>query len=105
MLLSMDGFTVIAEPTRRAILDRLQVSECDVGSLVQELGISQPLVSKHLRVLREAGVVDVEVVGKRRVYRLSDEPLPDVLDWVKPFIRRWTESFDTLAEALDEDSQ
>jgi len=100
----MDGFTVIAEPTRRAILDRLHVDACDVGELVRELGLSQPLVSKHLRVLRDAGVVEVEVVGKRRVYRLADEPLPDVLDWVQPYVRRWTESFDKLAEALDEDS-
>ncbi|MCO5177753.1 MAG: metalloregulator ArsR/SmtB family transcription factor [Thermomicrobiales bacterium] len=95
---------MIAEPTRRAILDRLQVNACDVSALVRELGLSQPLVSKHLRVLRDAGVVEVEVVGKRRVYRLADEPLPDVLDWVKPYVRRWTEGFDKLAEALDEDS-
>ena len=97
----MDGFTVISEPTRRAIVDRLRVRECDVGTLVSELGISQPLASKHLKVLRDAGVVEVQIAGKRRIYRLTDQPLPDVVAWVQPYVDRWTTSFDRLARALD----
>ncbi|MFG1922968.1 ArsR/SmtB family transcription factor [Cryptosporangium sp. NPDC048952] len=101
----MDGFTVIAEPTRRAIVDRLRVAESDVGALVRALELSQSLVSKHLRVLRDAGVVEAQIVGKRRVYRLSADPLPDVVAWVQPYLRVWTASFDRLDEALDaEDS-
>lgn len=99
----MDGFAVIAEPTRRSIVDRLRISEHDVGALVSELGISQSLASKHLRVLREAGVVESQVVGKRRVYRLTTRPLPDVVAWVRPYVDLWSTSFDRLAEALDEE--
>lgn len=101
----MDGFAVIAEPTRRAIVDRLRRGESDVGGLVDELQVSQSLVSKHLRVLRQAGVVESEVAGKRRIYRLTDRPLPDVLAWVQPYLERWTASFDRLAEALDEEER
>lgn len=101
----MDGFTVIAEPTRRAIVDRLRERERDVGTLVSELGISQPLASKHLRVLREAGVVVAQVAGKRRVYRLSEQPLPDVVAWVQPYVDQWATSFDRLAEALAAEEQ
>lgn len=98
----MDGFTVIAEPRRRAIVDRLRLREHDVGSLVAELGISQSLVSKHLRVLREAGVVEAEVAGRRRVYRLAERPLPDVVAWAAPYVQLWGTSFDRLARVLDE---
>ena len=99
----MDGFAVIAEPTRRAIVDRLRVGESDVGSLVDELQVSQSLVSKHLRVLRQAGVVESEVAGKRRIYRLTERPLPDVLAWAQPYVERWSASFDRLADALDDE--
>ncbi|MEJ7648095.1 MAG: metalloregulator ArsR/SmtB family transcription factor [Nakamurella sp.] len=101
----MDGFAVIAEPSRRRIVDQLRVGARDVAGLVDTLGLSQSLVSKHLRVLREAGVVTVEVAGRRRVYRLSDEPLPDVLAWVEPYHRRWSQAFDSLADALDADGR
>ncbi|WP_036961746.1 ArsR/SmtB family transcription factor [Promicromonospora kroppenstedtii] len=101
----MDGFTVIAEPSRRAIVDRLRLGESDVGTLVEELQVSQSLVSKHLRVLRQAGVVESEVAGKRRIYRLTDRPLPDVLAWVRPYVDRWSTSFDRLAEALDDEEE
>ncbi|WNM25892.1 metalloregulator ArsR/SmtB family transcription factor [Demequina capsici] len=101
----MDGFTLIAEPARRAIVDRLRLCEHDVGTLVSELQLSQPLVSKHLRVLRDAGVVDVEVAGKRRVYRLAERPLPDVMAWVEPYVERWNASFDRLAEALEDENE
>lgn len=77
---------MIAEPTRRAIVDRLRAGESDVSGLVDELQVSQSLVSKHLRVLRQAGVVESEVAGKRRIYRLAERPLPDVLAWVNPYI-------------------
>ena len=97
----MDEFTVIAEPTRRLILDRLRTRAFDVGGLVGELGISQSLASKHLRVLREAGLVDVAVAGKRRVYRLSERPLPGVVEWIAPYAELWSTSFDRLAETLD----
>ncbi len=96
---------MIAEPTRRAIVDRLRVGECDVGVLVRELNLSQSLVSKHLRVLREAGVVEAEIAGKRRVYRLSERPLPDVLSWVAPYVELWSASFDRLADALDDEEE
>lgn len=96
---------MIAEPTRRAIVDRLRVGESDVGGLVDELRVSQSLVSKHLRVLRQAGVVESEVAGKRRIYRLADRPLPDVLAWVRPYVDGWSQSFDRLAAALDEEER
>ena len=81
----MDGFTLIAEPTRRRILDLLRRREADVGTLVDALGLPQPVVSKHLRVLRDAGAVRASVDGPRRVYRLCEDPLPEVLAWVEPF--------------------
>lgn len=101
----MDGFSVIAEPTRRAIVDRLRMRGHDVSTLVSELGISQSLASKHLRVLREAGVVKSEIAGKRRVYRLSEQPLPDVVAWIQPYVELWSASFDRLAQALDDEDQ
>jgi DNA-binding transcriptional ArsR family regulator len=97
----VDGFAIIAEPVRRAIIDRLQQGECEVGEFVRELNLSQSLISKHLRVLREAGVVEATVAGKRRIYRLAPRPLPEVLDWVAPYVLRWSDSFSKLADALD----
>ena len=85
---------MIADPTRRRILDTLRDGDADVGTLVERLGISQPLVSKHLGVLRDAGSVDVTVDGKRRVYRLAEDPLPAVLAWVTPYHRTWSRSLD-----------
>jgi len=81
----VDPFAVIADPTRRRILDALRDGAADVGTLVERLNVSQPLVSKHLGVLRDAGTVDVQVDGKRRVYRLAEDPLPAVLAWVTPY--------------------
>lgn len=101
----VDGFTLIADPTRRRILDRLRIGTCDVGGLIELLGLPQPLVSKHLRVLRDAGAVSVEVVGRRRVYRLGIDPLPDVLAWVTPYHQMWAASLDRLAEALDDEDR
>ena len=101
----MDGFTAIAEPTRRSILDQLQAGACDVSTLVAALGLRQPLVSKHLKVLRDAGAVQVEVAGKRRVYRLTEDPLPEVLAWCAPYVEAWRASFDRLERALDEEDR
>jgi DNA-binding transcriptional ArsR family regulator len=97
----VDGFTLIADPTRRRILDRLRSQDSDVGGLVDVLGLPQQLVSKHLRVLRDAGAVTSRVVGRRRVYRLGVDPLPDVLAWVNPYHARWSRSLDQLAAVLD----
>jgi DNA-binding transcriptional ArsR family regulator len=99
----VDAFAVIADPTRRRILDTLRDGAADVGTLVERLGISQPLASKHLGVLRDAGSVDVQVEGKRRVYRLAEDPLPAVLAWVTPYHRRWSASLDHLSQLIDEE--
>lgn len=101
----MDGFTLIADPTRRRILDALRAEDRDVTMLITLLGVPQSLVSKHLRVLREAGAVTAVTDGRRRVYRLAVDPLPDVLGWVSPYHRLWSGGFDRLADALDADAR
>jgi DNA-binding transcriptional ArsR family regulator len=106
MLGAVNGFALIADPTRRRILDALRAQGSDVGGLVEALRMPQPLVSKHLRVLRDAGVVTATVAGKRRVYRLAADPLSDplaeVLAWVLPYQQLWAASFDRLDRALAE---
>jgi DNA-binding transcriptional ArsR family regulator len=99
----VDAFAVIADPTRRRILDTLREGTADVGTLVERLRISQPLVSKHLGVLRDAGTVEVHIDGKRRIYRLADDPLPAVLAWVTPYHRKWSASLDRLSQLIDEE--
>ena len=99
----VDAFAVIADPTRRRILDTLRDGAADVGTLVERLHISQPLVSKHLGVLRDAGTVDVQVDGKRRIYSLAEDPLPAVLAWVTPYHRRWSRGLDRLSQLIDEE--
>jgi DNA-binding transcriptional ArsR family regulator len=99
----VDAFAVIADPTRRRIMDTLRGGSTDVGELVARLDISQSLASKHLAVLRNAGAVDVKVDGKRRVYRLAEDPLPTVLAWVTPFHRKWLMSLDRLTDLIDEE--
>ena len=96
-----DGFTVITDPSRRQILDLLLTDERDVNELVVELGVAQPNVSKHLRVLRDAGLVDARVEGPRRVYRLTNAPLSDVEAWLAPHRARWGRSLDALERHLD----
>jgi DNA-binding transcriptional ArsR family regulator len=96
-----DGFALIADPSRRQILDLLLDDERDVSGLVSELGVPQPNVSKHLRVLREAGVVISRIDGARRVYRLSGQPLDDVEAWLRPHRERWSKHFDALQRHLD----
>jgi DNA-binding transcriptional ArsR family regulator len=101
---SVDAFAVIADPTRRRILDMLRDGSADVTTLVERLDVSQSLLSKHLGVLRTAGAVDVEVAGKRRVYHLAEDPLPAVLAWVTPFHRKWATSLDRLSQLIEEQS-
>ena len=91
-----DVLEVLAEPSRRRILDALREGELSVGALVDRLGTSQPLVSKHLRVLREAGLVDVRVDGQRRLYRVRPEPLAELDAWLEPYRRMWRSSLDRL---------
>lgn len=95
-----DVHSAIAEPQRRRLLDALRDGELPVGSLVQGLGISQPLVSKHLRVLREAGLVEVRVDGQRRLYRLRLQPLAELDAWLEPYRQMWLTSLDRLEAHL-----
>lgn len=95
-------FDVLAEPTRRRILDLLLDQPHAVGELVDALGISQPGTSKHLRVLREAGLVHVRQDAQRRWYELEPAPLAEVDDWLRPYRRLWSERLDALERHLGE---
>jgi DNA-binding transcriptional ArsR family regulator len=92
---------VLAEPSRRLILDVLRDGEQPVGVLVERLGMSQPSVSKHLRVLRDAGLVDVRPDGQRRLYRLRAEPLAELDEWLEPYRQLWRTSLDKLERHLE----
>jgi DNA-binding transcriptional ArsR family regulator len=94
-------FAIIAEPNRRAILSLLASSERSVGELEQRLHLPQTSVSKHLRVLRDAGFVEARVEAQRRVYRIVPEPLMEVDAWLAPFRRFWTAHVDALERHLD----
>ena len=94
-------FETIAEPSRRAILSLLASSERSVGEIERQLGIPQPTVSKHLRVLREAGFVEATVNAQRRFYRLRPEPLREVDAWLAQFRQFWSAHFDALERHLD----
>jgi DNA-binding transcriptional ArsR family regulator len=100
-----DAFNAVAEPRRRAILDVLAGGERPVNDLVRLLGLAQPQVSKHLRVLREVGAVDVREDGRRRLYRLNGRALKPIHDWVKDYERTWSERFDQLDVVLEELTQ
>jgi DNA-binding transcriptional ArsR family regulator len=95
-------FDVLAEPTRRRILDRLREGPCLVGQLAQQLGLTQPGASKHLRVLRDAGLVRVRRDAQRRWYELCHEPLLEVDAWLRPYRALWTDRLDALQRQLDE---
>jgi DNA-binding transcriptional ArsR family regulator len=97
-----DAFNAVAEPRRRQILDVLASGERPVNDLVGVLGLAQPQVSKHLRVLREVGAVEVRGDGRRRLYRLNGEALKPIHDWVKGYERLWSERFDELDVVLEE---
>ena len=96
------SFAVLAEPTRREILDLLRDGERPVGDLVDRLAISQPAVSKHLRVLRDAGLVEVRADAQRRLYRVRPQPLAEIDEWLAPYRRLWSRSFDRLERHLEE---
>jgi len=93
-------FELLAEPNRRRILDLLRDGERPVGELVDRLSMSQPAVSKHLRVLRDSGLVDVRVDAQRRVYRLRPEPLREIDAWIEPYRRLWDQRLDRLERHL-----
>jgi DNA-binding transcriptional ArsR family regulator len=97
-----DAFNAVAEPRRRQILDLLAGGERPVNELVQQLGIPQPQVSKHLKVLREVGAVDVRDSGRQRLYRLNGYALKPIHDWVKTYERTWTERFEALDDVLED---
>jgi DNA-binding transcriptional ArsR family regulator len=95
-------FDVLAEPTRRRILDEVRDRERSVGELVERLELSQPGVSKHLRILREAGLVEVRQDAQRRLYRVRPEPLAEIDAWLAPYRRLWNERLDALERHLDD---
>ena len=98
----MTAFSVLADPTRRRILDLLRERARPVGELVDLLGMSQPGVSKHLRVLREAGLVNVRPDAQRRLYELRVEPLVELDAWLEPYRQQWAGHLDALERHLDE---
>jgi DNA-binding transcriptional ArsR family regulator len=97
-----DAFNAVAEPRRRQILDVLAAGERPVNDLVATLDLAQPLVSKHLRVLREVGLVEVRENGRQRMYRLDARPLESIYDWVRTYERLWSLRFDLLDAVLEE---
>ena len=97
-----DAFNAVAEPRRRQVLDALAFGELSVTDLVRLMGLAQPQVSKHLRVLREVGLVDVRDNGRQRMYRINGHPLKPIHDWVKNYEAAWSERFDHLDVVLDE---
>jgi DNA-binding transcriptional ArsR family regulator len=97
-----DAFNAVAEPRRRQILDVLAGGERPVNDLVRRLGLAQPQVSKHLRVLREVGAVDVRDEGRQRLYSLNGRALKPIHDWVKGYEQTWTERFESLDDVLED---
>ena len=97
-----DPFNAVAEPKRRKILEALGEDELSVNDIVERLGWPQPMVSKHLGVLKQVGLVSERKVGRQRMYRVNAERLKPIFDWVKPFERIWSERFDRLDEVLQE---
>lgn len=97
-----DAFNAVAEPRRREILDLLAAGERPVNDLVELTGLGQPQVSKHLRVLREVGVVTARGEGRRRLYRVNGEALRPIFDWVSRYQRFWEERFERLDDVLED---
>jgi DNA-binding transcriptional ArsR family regulator len=97
----VDTFTVLAEPTRRRILDHLRVSESSVGELAGSLAVSQPTMSKHLKVLRDAGFVSSRTAAQQRIYRIETGPLEALDEWLEPYRRLWSRHLDALQRHLD----
>ena len=99
---TFDPFNAVAEPKRRRVLDVLGTQELSVNELVERLGWNQPVVSKHLGVLKEVGLVSERRAGRQRLYRVNAERLKPIYDWVAPFERYWSESYDRLDEVLED---
>jgi DNA-binding transcriptional ArsR family regulator len=99
--MAITALHVLAEPNRQAILDLLRDAESSVGGLVDRLDLSQPTVSKHLRVLKDAGLVDVRTDAQRRIYQIRTEPLVELDDWLASYRQLWTTRLDRLEEHLD----
>ncbi|MER6506325.1 metalloregulator ArsR/SmtB family transcription factor [Nonomuraea sp. NPDC001636] len=99
--MSVDAFSVLSEPTRRRILDRLRTAESSVNELVEALDVSQPAVSKQLKVLREAGFVTCRTEAQRRIYRLHAAPFQALDDWLQPYRALWDTHLDALERHLD----
>ena len=97
----VDTFTVLAEPTRRRILDELRATERSVNELVTALSVSQPTMSKHLKVLRSAGFVSCRTAAQHRIYRIEVRPFEDVDAWLAPYRALWTDHLDALERHLD----
>jgi DNA-binding transcriptional ArsR family regulator len=96
-----DTFAVLAEPTRRRILDQLRTRESSVSELVEALAVSQPTMSKHLKVLRDGGLVSSRIAAQRRIYRIETRPFEDLDQWLAPYRRLWTHHLDALERHLD----
>ena len=103
--MATDALAVLAEPTRRRILDRLGTSERSVGELVDALELSQPAISKHLRVMREAGVVSCRAAAQRRLYRVDPRPLRELDEWLAGYRRLWDTHLDALERHLDDQEE
>jgi DNA-binding transcriptional ArsR family regulator len=101
---SLGVLDVIAEPTRRRILDEVRDGECSVGDLVERVGMHQPGVSRHLKVLRDAGLVEVRRDAQRRLYRLRAEPLRELDEWLEPYRAHWAGRLDALERHLERTS-
>src|SRR5262249_15460297 len=101
MLGLVQAFAVLADPTRRRILDRLRADDHSVGALVDALAVSQPAVSKHLKVLRDAGFVTSRVAAQQRIYGLAPAPFEELAEWLEPYQRRWEHHLDALERHLD----
>jgi DNA-binding transcriptional ArsR family regulator len=97
----VDAFAVLAEPTRRQILERLRGSDSSVGDLVEALGVNQPAMSKHLKVLRDAGFVSCRTAAQRRIYRINAGPFEALDQWLEPYRRLWNRHLDALERHLD----
>ena len=98
---TFDPFNAVAEPKRRKVLEVLGTQELSVNELVERLGWNQPMVSKHLGVLKEVGLVSERRVGRQRLYRVNAERLKPIYDWVAPFERYWSESYERLDDVLE----
>lgn len=99
--MNANSFAILSEPTRLRILSELRASECHVGDLVEKLGSTQPTISKHLKVLRDAGFVSCRTDAQRRIYRINSAPFKDLEDWLSPYRELWNEHLDALERHLD----